>query len=73
MELKALKHANTGSNTTHFGYDPQTKKLHVKFSSGKIAEYDDVPLGHADGLENASSHGQYFNKHIKGNFTWRYV
>jgi hypothetical protein len=74
MELKPLKHAHSGSNTTHFGYDEATRTLRVKFSSGKVAEYDNVPPQLAAGLENAPSHGSFFNKHIKGGaFTWRYV
>ena len=75
MELEPLKNVHSTSNVTHSAYDPETRKLRVKFGgSGKTAEYDDVPPEVHDGLRDASSHGTYFAHRIKPHFkSWRYV
>lgn len=45
--------------------------LLVKFNSGAIYEYKDVPEEVFDALLSAESVGKYFNKEIKGKFTFR--
>ncbi|MEH1970007.1 lysine--tRNA ligase [Nostoc sp.] len=51
-----------------FRYDPTTQTLTIEFDSGSVYEYFKVPLSVKEGLENAPSDGQYFNKFIKGKF-----
>lgn len=58
---------------SHIAYDPQTRKLRVKFKSGKVWEYDDVNLERATAFEGASSKGRYFADQIKPNHIGREV
>ncbi|MEH2079668.1 MAG: lysine--tRNA ligase [Nostoc sp.] len=51
-----------------FRYDPTTQTLTIEFDNGSVYEYFKVPLSVKEGLENAPSDGQYFNKFIKGKF-----
>ncbi len=53
-----------------FRYNPQTQALTIEFSSGSVYEYYKVPADVKEGLENASSDGQYFNNFIKGKFAY---
>lgn len=50
------------------GYDPESRKLHVEFHSGKVHEYTDVePETHAS-LLAAPSIGAHFSKHIRPHY-----
>jgi lysyl-tRNA synthetase, class II len=51
-----------------FRYEPTTQTLTIEFDNGSVYEYFKVPLSVKEGLENAPSDGQYFNKFIKGKF-----
>ena len=55
----------TSSNLKAIGYDAATKKLQVEFHNDTLYEYSGVPSSIADGLFEASSHGQYFDRYIK--------
>jgi hypothetical protein len=51
-------------------YDDARNLLQLKFGSGAIYEYFDVPAAvHAD-LLRASSKGTYFNRMIRGRFAY---
>lgn len=53
------------SNIESVGYDPDAKRLEVRFKGGQLWEYDDVDEAtHAD-LLNADSVGKYFHAHIR--------
>lgn len=54
-------------------YDAAKKKLTIKFSNGSIYKYQDVPANIAQGLETATSVGQYFNEHIKDKYAFDQV
>lgn len=56
------------SNLAGYDYDAQTRVLQIQFTSGRTYSYNDVPQDVVDGLEQASSPGQYFNAHIKGTY-----
>ena len=54
-------------------YDPDTRKMTVRFKNGLLYEYDDVPIDkHATFTESASP-GRYFNERIKPNHIGRKV
>lgn len=53
------------SNLASVGYDANTKILEVEFNDGGIYQYSGVPPEIHTGLMNASSHGEYLNRHIK--------
>jgi hypothetical protein len=55
----------SSSNLKAVGYDPSTKTLEIEFLNGGLYQYSNVPQNIYDGLMLASSHGQYFDSHIK--------
>ncbi len=52
------------------GYDPVSKILEIEFNSGGIYQYFEVPEHLYTELMGASSHGTYFNQHIKNKFVF---
>lgn len=64
----------TSSNIASIGHDPDTNTLEVEFKNGTVYQYSDVPATvHAE-LMAASSHGTYFNAHIKkGPYRFRQI
>ncbi|SFB22224.1 KTSC domain-containing protein [Azotobacter beijerinckii] len=61
----------SSSNLRSVGYDPSTSTLEVEFHNGGLYEYSGVPASIHAGLMAASSHGSYFDAHIK-NGPYRY-
>jgi hypothetical protein len=53
------------SNLKSVGYDEENKILEIEFLHGGVYQYFDVPKSVYDGLMNASSHGQYFDRNVK--------
>ena len=47
------------------GYDKATATLEVAFLGGGIYQYFEVPIDVHAGLMSASSHGTYFDVHVK--------
>jgi hypothetical protein len=71
IEVKFIEmHRNyLKSSTLHSaGYDRDHKTLELKFNSGEIYQYLNVPHSNYTGLMNATSHGEYFNRYIKEQF-----
>lgn len=59
---------------SHHHYDPNSRKLTVRLKeSGKLYEYDDVPIEKNDAFLGNASKGRYFNQRIKGNYLGRQV
>ena len=54
------------SDIKSVGYENGT--LHVRFHSGGLYEYTNVPAALYDGLMSAASHGRYFHKYIRGRY-----
>lgn len=61
MERQSVESSNLAS----VGYDAQTQMLEVEFNHGGVYQYFNVPKSKHEGLMNASSHGQYFDRNIK--------
>lgn len=61
MERIAVKSSNLAS----VGYDLESSILEIEFNHGGIYQYFNVSENIYNGLINASSHGQYFDKNIK--------
>ena len=51
------------------GYNEETKILEIEFHSEGIYQYSNVPKNVHSALMGASSHGKYFNRVIKNNFS----
>lgn len=64
----------SSSNLKAVGYDAATQTLRIAFISSGIYEYSAVPSSIHAGLMAASSHGSYFDTHIKkGPYSYRKV
>ena len=50
-----------------------SRVLEVKFASGKVYQYYDVPQDIFDGMLNAESKGKYFNANIRGKFSYQQI
>lgn len=50
------------------GYDRATSVLEVVFRTGGVYRYQGVPESVYQGLMAASSHGTYFQKHVKDRY-----
>jgi hypothetical protein len=62
----------SSSNLKAVGYDAETKTLQIEFLNGGLYEYYKVPENIYKGLMAASSHGSYFDQHIKkGGYRYR--
>ena len=57
------------SNLNACRYDADERVLQIRFNSGRTYSYKDVPEDVFEGLQQASSPGQYFNSNVKGVFS----
>lgn len=55
------------------GYEPKRSMLQVEFIAGGIYQYENVPQKIYQDFLDASSYGQFFEHHIKGNYSYRRV
>ena len=55
----------SSSNLASVGYELGTRTLEVEFSHGGVYQYLNVPLSIYEELMSASSHGSYFDQHVK--------
>lgn len=67
ITMKPVKSSQVHSH----GYDPVTKTLAVKFNSGGLYHYHDVPQETADALDKAESVGSFLGKSVKGKFEFK--
>ncbi|MET0371459.1 MAG: KTSC domain-containing protein [Sphingobium sp.] len=51
-----------------FTYDPAAQRLDVRFVSGRLYSYYDVPEPVAKGMRKAVSKGSFFNRRIRSRF-----
>ena len=56
------------SNLAAYSYDEATRELRVKFRSGGMYAYEQVPVEVVDEMKRSSSIGTYFALHIKGQY-----
>ena len=61
------------SNVESIGFNESTQTLRVKFLSGSIYDYKNVPVMEFEQLKNAQSIGSYLNRNIKGNYAYEKV
>ncbi len=54
------------SDIASVGYEGTT--MHIRFNSGGLYAYYNVPESVYSGLMSASSHGKYFHAHIRGKY-----
>ena len=61
----------SSSNISSIGYEGTT--LYVRFNSGALYAYYDVPQSIYSGLMSASSHGKYLAAYIKGSYRYQQI
>ena len=54
------------TNLSAVGYEEATKRMQVRFNSGGLYAYNNVPKKAYSELMKADSQGSYFNTFIKG-------
>ena len=60
----------SSSNIRAVGYDEANSSMHVKFNSGSLYEYRNIPYYIYEGMLSATSVGRYFHSHVKNSFTY---
>ena len=63
----------SSSNLSSVGYDQTNQVLEIEFNSGGVYQYFDVPKPIHQELMNAASHGKYFHRNIKDNYSYDQV
>lgn len=53
------------SQIDKISYSPETKIMIVKFKTGGLYLYDDVPVSKVTAMRESESKGSYFSKNIK--------
>ena len=53
-----------------FGYDAPSRRLRIVFQSGRRYTYEEVPPETFEALKSSSSKGEFFNAHIRNNFSF---
>jgi len=71
---EAIYHQDlVSSNLDSVWYNTKTEKLRVKFLSGGIYQYTDVPEEIYEELINATSHGSFFYYNIAYSFPYKRI
>ena len=69
-----MQHTNVeSSNLRSVGYDTETSTLEIRFHSGGLYEYLNVPESVWRALMGAPSHGKFFHAHIKERYRFRKI
>ncbi len=58
-------HPVSSSNVAELGYDENNQQLYVRFVSGSLYRYSNVPIYEYEALDNAPSIGSYLNRNLK--------
>lgn len=61
----------SSSDLASVGYENGT--LYIRFHSGGLYAYSNVPESIYVGLMSAGSHGRYFHTYIKGSYTYQRI
>lgn len=61
------------SNLVSVDYDPEESVLLIEFKGGSKYTYDDVPEAVYDGLMGAVSHGKFFWRNVRNDYSYRRV
>ena len=59
------------SVTADIAYDAARKRLTVKFVTGRIYEYIDVPADVSSSFQSAFSKGLFFNVFLRGRYDFK--
>lgn len=73
MRKVFMKKVHGSSNIDAVGYMKERNDLFVRFNSGRVYAYAQVPYDLYESLILAPSKGVFFNARIKKAFTWKEV
>lgn len=68
MDTPKMRPMEGSSTISSMGYDHEAKKLWLRFKSGGLYSYDDVPQDLHEALTSAKSVGTHFHAHVRGKF-----
>lgn len=68
-----LRQAVTSDTIQSVGYSSLSGTLEIEFTDGSLYQYSDVPERIYRDLIGASSHGTYFNEHVRDWFRSRKI
>jgi len=60
----------TSSNLVSIGYEPTSEILEIEFKAGTVYQYASVPKEVYDELMSSDSHGSYFHRNIRNNYSF---
>ncbi len=63
----------SSSNIRAIGYDAESNVLEIEFHSGWTYHYFEVPSGRYQSLMDATSKGSFFNREIKGKYSYERI
>lgn len=63
----------TSSNIESIGYDEGTQILRIRFLTGAVYEYKNVPIMEFEQLKNAPSVGSYLNRNIARGYPYEKI
>ena len=63
----------SSSNIKEIAYNSKNKELHIRFTSGALYTYFEVPESAFTDFKNADSAGGYFSSEIKNVFTYERI
>lgn len=63
----------SSTNISSIGYDSLSRILEIKFNSGGVYQYSNVPESIYNGLMSAGSKGKYHHVHIKNKYPYKRV
>lgn len=61
------------SVVAHMSYNTDAATLRIRFVSGMVYDYKNVPPEVYEAMKQSGSKGTYLNKYIKGNFKFKKV
>lgn len=65
-----IRESVQSSNIKAIGYNPSSCILEIEFKKSGVYQYKDVPKDVYQDFINATSHGSYFHRHIKGRYSY---
>ncbi len=60
----------TSSTIDSIGYEPSSQMLFIRFKTGSIYGYEQVPVEDYDNLLNSASKGVFFSQNIRGRYNY---
>jgi hypothetical protein len=64
--MNMIDAGSRSSNVKEYGFDPDTNTLAVRFHSGGLYHYADVPPEKFDAMHKAESLGKFLHQNVKG-------